>query len=282
MKSALVAAAFALIAAQSTNVDPLLAKLDAYLVAYEPRLSELIADEVMTQQMSAAALSSTPPDQRLVGRDARRRQLTSEVAFIALPDGGWLGFRHVRTVNTKPVGEVGVQLANALRGSSYDSARALLQESAAHNLGLPRTTNLPNLPLEFLHPRNRLRLLARFDGTETVRGIKTTRLVLHERVTPTLIRNPQTGGDMPSTIRAWIDPQHGRLLRAEVRTFASPYEMEIAQNTIRVEFAENAALGVLVPIEMRERFPIVGEHRGSSVARYSNFRRFTTSARIVQ
>lgn len=265
---------------QSTDVDSLVERLDAYLAAYEPKLSELIADEVMQQQVpraAAARVRDTLPPSAL----ERRRRLISEVAFIALPEAGWLGFRHVKSVNNQSVEDTAVPLSAALQKSSYDAARELLESSAAHNLGLPRTTNLPNLPLHFLHRRNRSRMLVRADGEERVRGVKTDRIVMHERLTPTLIRNPTTGGDMPSTVRAWIDPRDGRLLRAEVRTFKSPFAMQLAENTVRVEFANNRALQMLVPIEMREQFPITLEYHGTSVARYSNFRRFTTSARII-
>ena len=282
MKSIIVAIASFLLITQgaSWDVDPVMARLDAYLTDYEPKLSELIADEEMTQEIPAGALNL------MRGRvpasaSQRRRRIHSEVAFIALPNGGWLGFRHVKTINNVTVKDSDTSLAGALQKTALDSARELLESSAAHNLGLPRTTNLPNLPLEFLHVRNRKRLLPRIDGEDTVRGVRTVRLVLLERMTPSLIRNPTTGNDMPSVIRAWVDPTNGRLMRAEVNTFPGPKAMEVAENTIRVEFAENKQLGLLVPIEMRERFPIATEYRGSSVANYSNFRRFTTSARII-
>jgi len=256
-----------------------LARLDQYLQDYEPKLSALIADESMSQEMSSAALNFVR-DRLSPAVAQRRRLIMSEVAFIALPNGGWLGFRHVKTVNGVKVHDSDASLTGVLQKSALDSATELLQSSAEHNLGLPRTTNLPNLPLEFLHVRNRKRLLARLDGEDTVRGVRTSRVVFIERMTPSLIRNPSTGNDMPSVVRAWVD-QRGRLMRAEVNTFAGPKAMEIAENTIRVEFAENTTLGLLVPIEMREKFPIAAEYRGSSVANYSNFRRFTTSARIV-
>ena len=179
-----------------------------------------------------------------------------------------------------PVELADTSLTTALGVPGLERARAMLEESAHHNLGLPRTTNLPNLPLEFLHPRNRQRFVARADGQETVRGIRTARVVFDERMTPTIIVNRDTGGDVPSVVRAWIDPRDGRLMRAEVNTFASA-NAKRSESSIRVEFAENKALGLLVPTEMRETFPAGQPLRGSSVAAYTNFRRFTTSARIV-
>jgi hypothetical protein len=270
MKTVLAACALLAVgAAQPANVDAMLSKLDAYLVEYEPKLSELIADESMRQELRGNA------------RFRLERQIESEVAFIALPQNvGWFGFRHVKTVDTRPVGLADASLTTALGAPGLERARALLRESAQHNLGLPRTTNLPNLPLEFLHRRNRQRFVTHADGQETVRGIRTARVVLDERMTPTIIVNRDTGGDLPSVVRAWIEPRDGRLMRAEVNTFASA-NAKRSESSIRVEFAENKALGLLVPTEMRETFPAGQPLRGSSVASYTNFRRFQTSVRIV-
>lgn len=247
-------------------IEPVLARFDAYLAAYEPRLSELIADEVMVQNGGTTRMG--------------RQQLTSEVAFIALPGrAGWLGFRHVTRVDDRAVGEEEESLSAALRASvTSDAARRLLEDSARHNLGLPRTTNLPNLPLEFAHPRNRERFVVRWDGTERVRGVVATRIVMIERMTPTLIRHPD-GTDMWSAVKLWIDPSNGRLLRAEVRS-QGQFSKEMT-NAIRVEFVENSQLDLLVPSEMQERFPVDATRLGSGVAHYSNYRRFQTSARIV-
>ncbi len=275
MKIAALAVA-AMLLVPPLDLDSVLRSLDDYLVVYESRLSELIADEVMIQRISDGTRQMD-----LGGNVVERgRRLTSEVAFIGLPgDAGWLGFRHVKTVNGLQVKEADLSLTNALQQSMPDTARRMLSESAEHNLGLPRTTNLPNLPLEFLHRRNRQRLLPRIDGRERVRGTNTVRLVFIERMTPTIIRNPD-GGDMPSVVRAWIEPETGRLLRAEVSTFASLEAREF-DNNIRVEFAQHKALGIMVPIEMQEVFPVNLPMRGSSVANYKNYRRFQTSARLV-
>ncbi len=266
----------AILALQPAPYEAVLAKLDAYLAEYEPKLSELIADEAMTQEITGAA--APPSEAGMFNRRLTRRRLRSEVAFIALPDNaGWLGFRHVRSVNQQDLPD-NSSLTSVLTVEGFDRARSLIEASAAHNLGLPRTTNLPNLPLEFLHRRNRHRLVARLDGRERMLGVVAVRVVLHEKISPTLIVNPQ-GGDMPSTIRAWIDPDNGRLLRATVTTFKYPQAPQF-ENSVDVEFAQEKTLGLLVPREMRETFP--GDPgKGTSAAIYSNYRRFTTSARIV-
>lgn len=276
----IAALAFAILAAaQPAPVEPLLAKLDQYLSAYEPQLSALIADEAMFQELTKTnVLSDVPPEIAPAGQyGIVRRRLVSEVAFIALPNDAWLGFRHVKSINRMNIDDQR-SLAAALGVSGLDPARELLEASAQHNLGLPRTTNLPNLPLEFLHRRNRHRLLARVDGRERVRGVNATRLVMLERVTPTLIKHPD-GADQPSVVRAWIDARDGRLLRAEVNTFPH-FGADHYEHSVRVEFEHNGKIDLLVPSEMRESFP-GNPGKGTSIARYSNYRRFTTSGRIV-
>ena len=267
--------------AQAPAVHSVLARLDAYLADYEPKLSELIADETMQQEVRGTRIRGLSLDGSGGGSLRLHRHLVSEVAFIALPDNaGWLGFRHVKAVDNRPVSLSESSLTAGLKSHGYETADTLVKASAQHNLGLPRTTNLPNLPLEFLHRRNRSRLVPRLDGRERVRGTNTVRVVFLERMVPTLIRNPDTGTDMPSVIRAWIDPDNGRLLRAEVNTFTS-FEAKEFENSLRVEFAANKAVDILVPSEMREVFPVERPATGSGVATYSNYRRFQTSGRIV-
>jgi hypothetical protein len=263
------------------SASDVVATLDSYLASYEPKLSSLIADEAMEQEVWLAGgdLRRRDTSGMPVARRQRRR-LSSEVAFIALPDqAGWLGFRHVKNIDNRPSRDAGAALAPALATPGYDTARRLLAASAEHNLGLPRTINLPNLPLEFLHPRNRRRLVPRLDGHERVRRVDTTRVLFTERMTPTVIQNPN-GTDMPSVIRVWIDPATGALWRAEVTTFESA-ETRVLKAQIRVEFDRHKALDMLVPIEMREVFPAEPPDSGTGVAHYTNFRRFQTSARIV-
>jgi hypothetical protein len=282
--TALCAIAFALSHPVTAKqpIDDALARLDRYLIAYEPRLSELIADELLIQEIHNTASRGLSRDALRPGGSRRRRRLVSEVAFLGLPnDAGWLGFRDVKSVNNRALSQRKQSLSTALQASQYDAARSLLAASAAQNLGLPRTTNLPNLPLEFLHRRNRERLVMLLDGEERIRGVTTARLVFNERLKPTLIRDPQ-GADMPSVVRAWVDPA-GRLLRAEVLTFTTG-DPQNAESSIRVEFKEHKALGLLVPSEMQETFPVALREqpaKGVGVATYSNFRRFQTSARII-
>ena len=273
----LIAGIFALQADETTALRD---RLDKYLVAYEPQLSALVAEELLVQRDApgpGATVNAAP--------DTKHRRINSEVAFIGLPgDTGWLGFRRVVRVNGKVVSDAGPALAALLTDGAkddFDQARLLLQESARHNLGSPRTTNLPNLPLEFLHPRNRHRLHQRIDSVEKIRGIQTTLMIFQEHSTPTIIQRPE-GGDMQSLVRAWVETATGRLIRAEVRTRDARLGVLAAfDNVIRVDFRLDEKLGLLVPYEMDEIFFAGRFREGTGNARYTNYRQFRTGARIV-
>jgi hypothetical protein len=279
MRSIFAAAAVALFAFQGDSADAIRDRLDQYLFAYEPQLSTLVAEEHMTQR---DGLTSTA--NRMTAQPVMFRRLISEVAFIGLPgEAGWLGFRRVTNMNGKAVKDQGTPLAVLLsdhKSDDYDQARLLLSDSAQHNLGLPRTTNLPNLPLEFLHPRNRHRLTHRVDGTEKINGVVTTRMVFQERSTPSIIQRPE-GGDMQSLVTAWIETASGRLMRAEVKTRDPRIGTQGQDNIIWVDFRPDAKLGLLVPYEMRETFFAGRFREGTGTARYTNYRQFKTAARIV-
>ena len=272
------------------------ALMDAYLAGYEQTLSEVVARERLTQfildrdgrvlsqahQQLLASLSDTVLRAHN-GRARQTRELESEVAFLALPgDAGWLGFRHVQAVDGSAVRGSGRVLESLLaRGwtSAGTAARQLVTDSAAHNLGSPRTINLPNLPLELLHVRHR----ARFKVAVGDHGAtRTRRVVLDEQRTPSIIQG-NGGANLMSVVTAWVDEATGRLLRAEARSSDRRPGIRSFETTIRVEFEDDAALGMLVPREMQERFfvdPYVGRGAGVGVARYDQFRRFTTRARV--
>jgi hypothetical protein len=75
--------------------------------------------------------------------------------------------------------------------------------------------------------------------------------------------------DLPSRGRFWIEPDTGHVLISEL----------VARNravhaTVDVSYQSEPLLGLLVPIEMRERY---GDHRGAridAVASYGRFRQF--------
>jgi len=263
---------------QSPAAGELTTRLHSYLLGYEPRLSELIADEQLIQH-------DVPEREGRPGADSfAKRTLRSEVAFVALPaDAGWLGFRRVLRMGDRSVDDRTGSLKDVLTTgpqSEYAKAREMLAESARYNLGEARTTNLPNLPLEMLHPRNAKRFSVRIAGKEKIHGKNTTLLVFVETVAPTIV-TATDGGNMRSIVKAWVETANGRLWKAEVitrdpRDNALPFDAIVS-----VAFKEHVSLALLVPATMHEKFFSGVGRRAWGDATYTNYRRFQTSARIV-
>lgn len=148
---------------------------------------------------------------------------------------------------------------------------------------------MPMLPLELTHPRYRDRFEYKLGRSERLNGIATMQIQFEERVKPTLIKTPDKGADMPTTGTVWVEPATGRVFRGFVSASVVETNRMPITWTLRVDFVEHRDLAMLVPSEFEERFfvhdtavrskPVIGSGKGR--ARYSNFRRFTTSARIV-
>jgi len=276
MLKAAMALAFAIgLVAQPgrVDVDAVLDRLDDYLEKYENELGSLIADEDFRQEIPALPGNGSRPQQRRV---------ESEVAFLRLPGGAeWYGFRRATLVDGKPVGDLHQSLANLLSIGSSDTlaqAQLLVAQSSEHNLGLPRTINMPTLPLELLSGRYRHRFEITHAGSGKVRGRPVNLVDFSELGSASII---YTGGyEMQSRMRAWIDSGTGAVWRAEV--VMRGLDKGRKASKIRVEFALEPKLQIIVPVEMREDFGVANIGiGGTGVAKYSNYRRFQTSARIV-
>lgn len=247
-------------------------KLDRYLTDYEPQLSALVADEVFQQEMLPPTMSDLVPNVT--------RRLDSEVAFARLPgDSFWLGYRRVIKVNGRAVADAGPALTKLLAIDGTDrvaQAKLLVMQSSEHNLGWPRTFNMPNLPLELLQPRYRERFAVELGEADRIRGRSVVELRFTELAGPSIVVFGERH-DLLSRMQVWIDSANGAILRARIRLAAKGIfdEPEIA-----VEFVDDRKLGLLVPAQMQERF-LSSRGAGWGRAKYSNFRRFQTSARIV-
>ena len=263
--------------APAPTVDEVRSRLNAYLIDYEPKLSELIADEHLIQR-------DVPRREGRPGSDYfLKRSLQSEVAFIGLPgDAGWLGFRRVLRLDGAPIddqlGSLNAVLASGFQ-DDYVKARVMLSDSARFNLGTPRTINLPNLPLELLAPHHAGRFATRIAGSARIAGRQTIKLVMVENVAPTIIR-AFDGSQIHSIVSAFVEPDTGRLWKAEVIA-RDPRPSAEFDHIVSVTFQENRALGLLVPAKMREDFFAGHDRKAWGDAKYSNYRRFQTSARIV-
>lgn len=258
--------------AEQIDVDSLLDRVGGWLAAYESALSTLVADEELTQQF-------TPSTRALI---ARTRTLSSSYSFIRLPGNrAWLGLREVQRINRGRIRENGPTLREVLAtpASSLEVVAAeLAWRNARHNLGAPRTINVPTLPLELMDPRHRPRFSFTASGAERIRGIDTSRIAFTEQVRPSLVRSPDGTEGLPTRGRMWIVAATGEILKGEVEAYQEG--LDVREWKLTVDFAFNRDLKLLVPTTVREEFAMANG-KGTGRATYRNFRRFTTSARIV-
>jgi hypothetical protein len=260
------------------TVEQLLDRMASYLANYELLLSSVVADETFSQRVvfTRAYRNGQP-----VMSDERRR-IESEIGFLRLPGGvDWLGFREVQKINGKPLRDKPRGLAELLDSAkdALNQARAIADASAEHNMGVPRSTNVPTAALEIIHPRNYAAHKWTIRGDDTIRRTKVAVLGFNETRRPPLVQGVG-GQELVSRGRVWLEPDSGTIWRVEwiyAPDIGSPM-------SLKVEFAKNDALNMMVPIEMREEFPSMGglNSRGDGVAFYTNYRRFGTGARIVQ
>jgi hypothetical protein len=268
------------------DMDIVLDRLGRYLIQYEAALTTVVADEHYVQR----EFRPPPRGRRTAGLNpgeaVNERTLDSDVAFLRLPGGAtWFGVRDVRTVNRKPVTTSQQRLVELMKRLGRDDfeneAAKIVAGSAQYNLGMLRTINMPTTVLEVLHPDHHVQFIFRIRGKDTVDGTATTKLEFEEFDVPTLI-NGVDGTALFIKGTAWVESANGRLWRVEltVKPGKANRLVEGVENTLRVDFMHHAELDMLVPKEMREEF-FVPRGRGTGRARYSNFRRFTTAARIV-
>lgn len=193
--------------AQAPSADQVRDRLDAYLLAYESELSALIATETLSQRINPRRDSRL----RLVDPGAERK-LISEVAFVGLPgEDGLSGFRRVVRLDGRPVDAPGASLTELLLTQSpRDVARQLLDQSATHNLGVRRNTNVPSLPLELLHPRHRTRFTHTVKGRDRLAGTAVMVMVAEETSVPSLSRlSASTSARTPASA-SWSRRRCGR------------------------------------------------------------------------
>lgn len=259
------------------TVEQLLDRMREYLAEYEMQLSSVVADERFEQRVvyTRAYQGGLPKT------DDERRRLESEIGFIRLPGGvEWLGFRDVQKINGRSLTRRKSSVADVLASNAdvMSQARAIAEASAEHNLGVPRSTNVPTAALDIIHPRNYAAHQFDLRGEETVRRTETLVVGFTETRRPPLVSDP-AGQELVSRGRIWVEPGSGAIWRIEW-IYAPPVG---SPSSLRVEFVINESLGMLVPSEMRETFTSFGglDARGNGVAYYTNFRRFGTGARII-
>jgi hypothetical protein len=247
--------------AREPPLAEVLARAGRYVTEFERQLSGIVAEEQYVQEV------------RRFGRgpgslvNPRRITLRSDLLLVrGRPAAAWVQFRDVFEVDGSPVRDRAERLTElfATNAPSRDAQiRKILEVSARYNIGdIERNINVPLLALQFLEPAKQPRFRFRrtaerqpttvaepaaHDGAFRV-SVEMWVIQYEERQTPTIIR-ATTGKDLRSRGRFWIDPATGRVMMSELVA-----EDRTVRATIDVSYQSEPLVGMLVPIEMRERY----------------------------
>jgi hypothetical protein len=255
-----------------------LARAAAYVADYQLRLSTIVAEETYVQDWYSVGPK---------GRSFARRELRADLALIK-PAGAesWAELRDVFEVDGQVIRGRDGHLEQVLRTPATASMglATVLAENARFNVGdVDRNVNTPLFALRFLEAGNQPRFrFTRGAGTQPTPEPSSPRLgdtvfrasaevwaITYDEVrSGTLVRTARRK-DQPARGRFWIEPATGRVLASELIL-----DDRTVRATIDVSFRSEPALGMLVPMAMRERCE--GKKTGSLVegqATYSRFRR---------
>jgi hypothetical protein len=279
----------AVVLAVSVRAEPpplqqILRRAGAYVSDFHRQLSGIVADEQYSQEWKIKVRQSRTE------RAVQRRLLASDLVLVKPSgDAAWMEFRDVYAVDGTAVRDRQDRLTKLFLQPSASGAAQIgriLDDSARYNIGdIERNVNTPVFALLFLELANQGHFkfkLAKDRAPQNSAGdepgggafrVSTEVWVVayDERKNGTMIRT--TGGrDLPAHGRFWIDPA-GRVLMSELIV-----ENRQLNATIDVSYQSEPLLGLLVPIEMRERYQ--GLRTDSVIegrASYGKFRQFQVS-----
>jgi hypothetical protein len=246
------------VAQNRPDLQTVLDRATAYELKFIRDFENVVAEEHYVQEMS------TP---------RRKRTIKSDYLFVKYPDvAGLMALRDPFEVDGKPVRDEAsagrmMKLFTSPVADTILRSRQLAQEGARYNLLDIGTLNNPVLTMVFLQPDYRPRFRWNLAGIEKDLG-PTIRTVRFEEFRIPSILKMGANQDVLSRGLIWVDEETGRVVktRLQVGPFRTPPE-------IVSTFRYDEALGINVPVEMRDWYPDRnGEIRG--VATYSRFRRF--------
>jgi len=290
------------------ELAPILERAGRYVLEYEERVQDIVAEETYTQWTRKAdsrpivtaaegaapaaglsltcVMSDTPEDRGGVALPfSCRRTTKADVVFVrqagAVP---WGSFRDVYEVDGKKVREHERRLEQLFSrtpsASAEPQARGLTEDSdQRYDIGPAlRNLNAPTLSLMFLHPKNQSRFAWKLGGKRRFGNVDTVEIEFEEVARPTIVG--QSGReDVPASGRVWVDPARGTLVRSETDF---RFEPRRARAFVATEYLLEPKLGTWVPGEVREEYddmrgaqpPLFGAPT-KATARFSNFRRLS-------
>lgn len=260
------------------RTGPALERAAAYVDRFEHEFGRLIGDEDYEQKVSGAAYPH-----------GQQRHTQAEMLFLWMPQqGDWLTVRNVLRVDGRPVPDSERRLSDALASADNPLARLrqLRDESARFNIGRTfRNLNYPTMALRVLESVNQPRF--RFDApiAEKVDGEGAWKIAFREMRDPTMIQD-ETGTSMYAHGFVWI-LDDGTVVQTRLDMFDQTAPSSFS---IFTAYVRDTKLALYVPTRMREVYTqraIVGRasrvtEQITGTATYKNYRRFETSARIIE
>jgi len=270
--------AFAPVSAQEPTLDTVLDRAGQYVVEFQRSLSGVVSEEQYVQDVRYPLGNNRLSN----AMGATHRELKSDLLLVK-PGGvdRWLQFRDVFEVDGRQVRDRNERLMDLFVKPSSSSAtqiERILTESSRYNIGnLQRTVNAPVLALVILDPANQSRFRFKRSthadpllGRGAARPPDSVWIVEYQEVEKETLIRTTNGRDLPARGRFWIEPATGQVAASEMIA-----EDPIIKGTIDVEYQLEPAVGLLVPVEMRERYEIRRDaSRVDGVATYGRFRQF--------
>jgi hypothetical protein len=267
-------------ASQPESLATVLARAAAYVADFHRQLSTIVAEERYVQDWKAIQGGRHPASTAL-----QHRELVSDVVLVKPPGAAaWMTYRDVFEVNGASVRDRRERLPQLFRDdspSTDERIRSILDESSQYNIGdIQRNLNTPVYTLLFLEAANQPRFkwtrttdrsLATVPSeSETPGAFRVTTeiwIVAYDEKQPGTMTRTTDHKDFPARGRFWIDPATGRVLMSELLM-----QNRQIKATIDVSFQSEPLLGLLVPIEMRERYE--GRLNGSLIEGHATYGRF--------
>lgn len=252
-------------AAPDPELEAVMARVGQYTDTYLREFGNVIAEESYVQVSRNARLGPV------------QRRSKADLLLLRSPTG-WIPFRDVFEVDGKPLRDRDERLKQLFLDDpehAMEQGRRISEEGARYNLGgVFRTINTPLVASTFFQAGLQRNFRFERRGTATIDGTRVWRIGFREVGSPTQISQGRTGADLPSKGQLWAEPASGRVLRTQLE--AGDEHVHV---TVVVDFGANDALGVWVPLKMRETYtqPRVNRALIDAVATYARFRRFEVS-----
>jgi hypothetical protein len=254
--------------------DALVDSAAAYVQRFLDAFFNVVAEERYTQESTA---------------QRQRRTLRSDFVLVRYPDSNeWHVFRDVFEVDghliRDPRDERLMKLFVMPAATALARAQTIAAAAARHNIQDIGNLNNPILAMSFLLRPMRERFRFTPGGRERQLGPSIREIRFEETRKPTTFRR---GGnlDLPAHGVFWADEATGRIVKMELRLGGRGVEHSSMSwqppSRITTTFGVDEGLGIDVPVEMRDHYPL-DKVDIKGIATYSRFRRFevATASRV--